>query len=133
MQKRNREKETRFGQKKMEEKTMTRTIKHFVMGVTMGTMLFTTATGLFAENEVNERQERQQQRIANGVANGSMTAHETAKVESQEAAIHHEIKTDRQANGGKLTAQEHAQVNRQQNHESREIFRDKHNARNQRN
>jgi len=97
----------------------------------MGTMLFATATAMFAENEVNERQERQQQRIGNGVANGSMTAHETAKVERQESAIHHEVRTDRQANGGKLTAQERAQVNRQQNHESREIYRDKHNARNQ--
>jgi hypothetical protein len=107
------------------------TRKHFVTGLMMGTMLVATTTSAFAENEVNERQQRQQQRIANGVANGSMTAHETAKVEHQEAAIHHEVRTDRAANGGKLTPQEHAQVNRQQNHESREIYRAKHNGRHQ--
>ena len=108
------------------------TLKQLATGLTMGTMLLTTSTAVFAENEVNNRQQRQQQRIANGVANGSMTAHETAKVERQEAGVHHEIKTDRAANGGKLTPQERAQVNRQQNHMSREIYRDKHNGRNQR-
>ncbi len=106
------------------------TRKYFVMGLMTGTILVASSASAFAENEVNERQQRQQERIANGVANGSMTAHETAKVEHQEAAIHHEVRTDRAANGGKLTPQEHAQVNRQQNHESREIYRDKHNGRN---
>jgi hypothetical protein len=120
--------ERRASEKTKRNNTMT--IKTLVTGLAMGTMLLTTATGLLAENEVNERQERQQDRIANGVANGSMTAHETAKVERQEAAVHHEVKTDRAANGGKLTPQERAQVNRQQNHMSREIYRDKHNGRN---
>jgi hypothetical protein len=106
-------------------------LKRFTTGLAMGAMLLAGTTALFAENEVNQRQENQQDRIANGVGNGSLTAHETAKVEGQEAAVHHEIRTDRQANGGKLTRQEHARVNRQQNHMSREIYRDKHNGRHQ--
>jgi hypothetical protein len=120
-------KEMRFGGR---NQTM-RTFKQFTIGLAMGTLLVVGTTALFAENEVNQRQENQQDRIANGVANGSMTAHETAKVERQESAIHHEVKTDRQANGGTLTPQERRRVNRQQNHESREIYRDKHNRRNQ--
>jgi hypothetical protein len=36
------------------------------------------------------------------------------------------VKTDRSANGGKLTAAEKKQVNRQQNGMSRKIYRDKH-------
>jgi len=76
---------------------------------------------------VNARQERQQNRIAQGVHSGQMTPGETAHVEHQEAAIHHEVHQDRAANGGHLTAQEHRQVEHQQNHESREINRDKHN------
>jgi len=106
------------------------TLKLFTTGLALGTVLLVGSTAAFAENEVNQRQENQQERVANGVANGSMTAHETAKVERQEAAIHHEVKAGRAANGGKLTPQEHAQVNRQQNHESREIYRDGHNGRN---
>lgn len=106
-------------------------MRNFLTGLTMGTVLLTTASAAFAENEVNERQQHQQERIANGVGNGSMTAHETAHVERQEAAVHHEIRTDRAVNGGKLTPQEHAKVNRQQNHMSREIYRDKHNGRHQ--
>lgn len=106
-----------------------RTFSGLAIGAMMiGAMMFASTTAAFADNEVNERQRDQQARIAQGVANGSMTAHETAKVERQEAAIHHEVRTERQANGGKLTPAERAQVNRQQNHTSREIFRDKHNA-----
>jgi hypothetical protein len=41
------------------------------------------------------------------------------------------VRNDRAANGGKLTPQEKAKVNRQQNRESRQIYRDKHNGRRQ--
>jgi hypothetical protein len=107
------------------------TRKQFTAGLMMGAALFCTTTALFAEGEVGRRQERQQGRIAQGVANGSMTAHETGKVERQESAIQHEVRADRAANGGRLTSPEKAQINQQQNHESREIYRDKHNAANQ--
>jgi hypothetical protein len=102
--------------------------KRIFSGLAIRTMIIASTTAALADNEVNERQRDQQGRIAQGVANGSMTAHETAKVEGQEAAIHREVRTERQANGGRLTPAERAQVNRQQNHTSREIFRDKHNA-----
>lgn len=103
-------------------------MKRIMMGIATGTMLVGTATGIFAEGKVAQRQERQQKRIGNGVANGSMTAHETAKVEHQETGLNREVRTDRQANGGKLTPQERGQVNQQQNGLSREIYNDKHNA-----
>ena len=80
------------------------------------------------EGSVNDRREDQQQRIANGVQSGQLTAGETKNLESREANLNREIKDDRQANGGKLTAQEHRQVNRQQNNLSKSIYQDKHNA-----
>ena len=80
------------------------------------------------EGSVNDRREDQQQRIANGVQSGQLTAGETKRLESREANLNHEIKTDRQANGGKLTPQERQQVNRQQNNLSHSIYNDKHNA-----
>jgi hypothetical protein len=80
------------------------------------------------EGSVNDRRQDQQQRIANGVQSGQLTAGETKRLETREAKLNHEIKDDRQANGGKLTAQERRQVNRRQNNLSRSIYNDKHNA-----
>ena len=84
--------------------------------------------GLNAQT-VNQRRENQQDRIAQGVNSGQLTAGETANLENKEAAVNHEIHADRAANGGKLTGGEKARVNRQQNRMSRQIYRDKHNAR----
>jgi hypothetical protein len=81
-----------------------------------------------ADPAIGQRKENQQDRIANGIKSGQLTAGETSKLETKEAAVNGEIKADRAANGGKLTAAEKQQVNRQQNQLSRQIYRDKHNA-----
>jgi len=78
--------------------------------------------------EVGGRQELQQQRIAQGVRSGSLTAGETARLEGKEAAVNHEVRADRAQNGGTLTPHERRQVNGQQNKLSGQIYRDKHNA-----
>jgi len=87
-------------------------------------------TGLGAQ-EIQKRKENQQDRIAQGVKSGELTAGETANLERKEARLNHEIRHDRAKNGGKLTPKERRQINRQQNHLSRQIYRDKHNARKQ--
>jgi hypothetical protein len=87
-----------------------------------------TAVSALPAQEIQQRKENQQDRIANGVANGSLTPHETANLENKEAGLNHEIRRDRRQNGGNLTNKEKAQVNRQQNRLSRNIYRDKHNA-----
>jgi hypothetical protein len=78
--------------------------------------------------EIQQRKENQQDRIANGVANGSLTPHETANLERKEGALNRETRRDRRQNGGNLTNKEKARINRQQNALSRNIYRDKHNA-----
>jgi hypothetical protein len=80
---------------------------------------------------VGQRQENQQDRIAQGVKSGQLTAGETAKIENQERGINQQVRADRAANGGKLTAGEKKKINREQNRESRNIYRKKHNARTQ--
>jgi hypothetical protein len=77
---------------------------------------------------IQERKENQQDRIANGVKSGQLTAGETANLEKKEAAINAETRKDRAVNGGKLTPVEKQQVNRQQNRVSNQIYKDKHNA-----
>jgi len=106
-------------------------MKRIVVSMMTGALLLGGVSSVLAQNEINERQRNQQKRIGEGVENGSLTPGETAHLEKQEAAIHHEVKTERQANGGALTAQERRQVNRQQNRESRRIYRDKHNGKTQ--
>ncbi|MBZ5707565.1 MAG: hypothetical protein LAN63_19660 [Acidobacteriia bacterium] len=90
-----------------------------------------TPAGTKAPTEVGRREENQQDRIAQGVQSGQLTAGEASNLEKRDARINNEIKTDRAANGGALTPAERAQVNRQQNRVSRHIYRDKHNGRHQ--
>jgi hypothetical protein len=92
------------------------------------TGMMMSAVAWAQDGEIQQRKENQQDRIANGVANGSLRPHETANLENKEAGLNHEIRHDRRQNGGNLTNKEKAQVNRQQNRLSRNIYRDKHNA-----
>src|SRR5258708_7495151 len=80
---------------------------------------------------VAQRKENQQDRIAQGVESGQLTADETANLEKKEAGINKETAADRAANGGKLTASEKKQVNKEQNGASKNIYHKKHNAKTQ--
>jgi hypothetical protein len=79
-------------------------------------------------NDVNQRRENQQDRIAQGVQSGSLTAGEAANLEKKEAAVNQEVRADRSLNGGHLTGQEKQIVNGQQNNLSKQVYNDKHNA-----
>jgi len=81
----------------------------------------------FGNSEVGRREQRQQQRIGNGIQSGKLNAGETANLENRTAGVKSEIHADRSANGGRLTAGERKSVNNQQNAISRNIYRDKHN------
>lgn len=88
-------------------------------------------TAHYGNNKVGQRRENQQDRIAQGVKSGQLTAGETSKLENQQRGINQQVKADRSANGGKLTNGEKRQVNREQNHASKNIYNKKHNGRTQ--
>ena len=73
-----------------------------------------------------QRMENQQDRIAQGVRNGSLTANEAAHLENQESRMSQEARNMRQENGGKLSDADKAKLNRQQRRESHNIYRQKH-------
>jgi hypothetical protein len=103
------------------------------MKVMLGIILAVTLAGVVsaqepAGSEIKDRRENQQDRIANGIASGQLTAGETTKVEKQESKVNKEVAKDRAANGGNLTNNEKRQINGQQNKLSKEIYNDKHNA-----
>jgi len=78
-------------------------------------------------NQVNRREQRQQNRIANGEKNGSMSPKEAANVEKREAAVQQREQKDMAKHNGHLTKAEQRGINRQQNRISRTIHKDKHN------
>jgi len=88
-----------------------------------------TTTTTTTPPTINERKVDQQDRIAQGVKSGELTAGETSHLEHQEAGINKEESGMRAQDNGKLTAQDRKTINHQQNVESHRIYRDKHNAR----
>src|SRR5713101_6528855 len=84
-------------------------------------------TAHYGNNKVGQRRENQQDRIAQGIKSGKLTAGETAKLENQQKGINQQVAADRKANGGKLTTAEKKQVNHEQNQASKNIHHKKHN------
>lgn len=76
-------------------------------------------------NQVNRREGRQQQRIANGVKNGTLTPKQTAHLEGREANLQNREQADMAKHNGHLTKPEQRSLNRQENRISRSIARDK--------
>jgi hypothetical protein len=95
------------------------------------TFLFAAALGITAlaavpaEARINQRQARQQQRIAHGVGSGQLTARETYRLERQEGRIAaYEARS--RADGGGLSARERVRIEHMQDRESRRIYRQRH-------
>jgi hypothetical protein len=76
---------------------------------------------------INQRKTDQQDRIAQGVKSGQLTAGETGRLEHQEAGINKEERGMRAQDNGHLTKSDRSTLHKQQNQESRRIYRDKHN------
>ncbi|MFZ1158843.1 MAG: hypothetical protein WAO10_13755 [Candidatus Sulfotelmatobacter sp.] len=79
-------------------------------------------------NEVNGREQNQQDRIANGEKNGTLTPGQAAHLENREARTENQQKADMAAHNGHLTKAEQNKLNREQNRTSRQIYKDKHEA-----
>ena len=88
----------------------------------------TTPTPGAHDYNIGQRKINQQDRIANGVKSGQLTAGESSHLEHQEAGINKEERGMRAQDNGHLTSQDRKTLHAQQNQESRRIYRDKHNA-----
>ena len=100
--------------------------------VLLATALIAAPAAAFAaphpvKHTINQRKENQQDRIAQGVKSGRLTPGETAHLEHQEAGINKEEHGMRAQDNGHLTAQDRSTLNKQQNVESKRIYKDKHN------
>jgi hypothetical protein len=75
-------------------------------------------------NQVNGRETNQQNRIAHGVKNGSLSSKQTSNLEEREANV--TCKAARKRTWRHLTKAEHNGINRQQNRISKSIYKGKH-------
>src|SRR5580700_5887724 len=77
-------------------------------------------------NEVNQREQNQQDRIANGMKNGTLNSKQATNLEKRETAVQNREKKDMAEHNGHLTKAEQNGINRQQNRISKSIYKDKH-------
>lgn len=75
---------------------------------------------------IDQRQANQEKRIDQGVASGELTRREARKLNRQQAAIN--AAEDKAKADGSVTAKERHRLHKAQNHASRDIRRQKHDA-----
>jgi uncharacterized membrane protein YebE (DUF533 family) len=102
---------------------MTGQFKKTLAGSLLAVLVF--GCMVLAQPNINQRQRRnQQQRIGKGVQSGQLTPHETVRLEKDQQRIARNeaaAKSD-----GNFTPQERAKIQRELNHSSRDIYRQKH-------
>ena len=102
--------------------------KKIVMTVLAVSVLFQAGNlTAWAEESIKGREENQQDRIAQGINSGQLTAPEAAKLERGEAKI--EKDREKAWADGKMTPKEHRKLEREENKESKRIHAAKHNRR----
>ncbi len=77
-------------------------------------------------DSLRDRQHDQRQRIEQGVHSGQLTRREQFRLNGREARIRHQEYRDRQEHDGHLTYGERRHFQREYNHDSRAIYRQKH-------
>lgn len=103
-------------------------MRRFMTGTLAVVMLLGLGVVSFAgprTRRINQRQENQQDRIQQGIRSGELTRREARRLESIEGRIQANKLIDK--SDGHVSARERAQLNRELNRASRDIYRAKHN------
>lgn len=100
---------------------------HFVKFVSLAAVAV-LASPAFAQTtstpRIDQRQENQERRIEQGVQSGQLNQREAARLEKGQARV--QKMENRAAADGKVTAKERARIEREQDKQSRRIYREKH-------
>ena len=100
---------------------------HLVKVAVIGIVALAVAAPAIAqETRVDRRQERQEQRIDQGVKSGALTPRETRKLERGQKHVEN-LETKAQADG-KVTAKEKLRIEHAQDVQSKRIYKQKHDA-----
>lgn len=92
----------------------------------VATMSLTLVLGSlgFAQGTINQRERRQQARIAEGAKSGELTRKEARKLKKSQAKIH--AAEARAKADGEFTAKERAKIQKRQDKASQQIYKEKH-------
>jgi hypothetical protein len=77
-------------------------------------------------NQVNQQETYGQNRITNGAKDGELNSAQAARLDGQEDKIEAQEKADMAKNHGHLTKKEQNQLNNEQKHLDKRIWKDKH-------
>ena len=91
-----------------------------------GLMFVGAASAQTQDSNTAGREQNQQDRIANGEKNGTLTPGQASHLENREQHIDNQEKADMAAHNGHLTKGEQKQLNKEQNKTSKQIYKDKH-------
>jgi hypothetical protein len=75
---------------------------------------------------IGGRQQRQQNRIANGVSSGSLNSTQTSRLQGRESRLSNQVSRMRTRDGGSLNPGQRVRIEQKQNSISRGIYRQKH-------
>ena len=91
--------------------------------------MFAVATAFAADNDpgIQQREINQQNRINQGVQSGQVTPGEAGKLDAQQTRIKQREEGMSAKDNGQLTAKDKAELTRQQNRASGNIYKKKHN------
>jgi hypothetical protein len=104
-------------------------MSRFIVSSAVASSLMLATALAFAQSappgdRIDNREAKQQSRIANGAANGKLTPHETQKLERGQAKVNNaEAKA---AADGKLSQKERARIEEKQDAQSQRIAKKKH-------
>ncbi|MBX9692304.1 MAG: hypothetical protein K2Z81_07975 [Cyanobacteria bacterium] len=99
------------------------TVLGLIAGLAVGSFVFVDSAD--AKGRVNNRQYRQQRRIAQGVNNDSLTGREAARLQKQQARLAWKERQFRKSGGG-LSPVERAKLEAGQDNLSQNVYQQKH-------
>jgi hypothetical protein len=87
-------------------------------------MAFAQATDTTSTKRIDKRQEYQGERIDKGAQSGQLTGKEKARLEKGQGRV--QKAEDKAMADGKMTKKERARIEHMQDHQSKNIYREKH-------
>lgn len=110
---------------------MTRIVTRIALSALLliGAMALPIAAQASPNPNINGRYGNQEHRIYSGVRTGELTRREYAVAQSRELRLRRQEAFDRRHDHGRLTAFQHRRLEREENADSRMIYRLKHNDR----
>jgi hypothetical protein len=110
-------------------------MKRYILGAFAGAVLMLASAYGQTPKSASERSEavphagrvhRQNDRIKQGVQNGTLSRNQAGRLARQDARINREARGMAARNGGRLNQRQEARIRHQMNRQSRRIYRAKH-------